>query len=562
MRLFGPGTATKPLLLADMRASFLRLVLVGTVLSAVLDAIILIVVWDPGILAALISSAVAALVALATIAMGWESVSLVLVPGGLGLVVVGATTRLDYIALYAALALVFFGSLAIAFIRRRTGVFVAGYVGVLLVVNLIWNGLTAEAIAEGTIMALVFLGGAFGVEWIRDGITDAASRFLNLFQKAPVSLWEEDFSKVGEWLDELRERGVVDLRGYLAANPDVFHEGVGLIEVLRVNSEAARLMEVDDPKDLLGRLAPETLPDDAVPSLLAQFSAIWEGKDHVTVEVHDGYTTKGRRLDGLLHWVVPRHHGEPDLSRVIVSIADVTEMNNARRRLEQSLQSKDELIATVSHELRTPLTTVVGLSVELSDHFDDLTTEEVRELLRLVADQSLETATIVEDLLIAAQAESGSLRVALAPVDLHTETRTTLRGLEVEQEVDCYTVGIVSAVLADSARVRQIIRNLLVNARRYGVAPIRIVVRDTDDEVWLEVRDQGPPIPETEIEQMFERYFRARQTPGMVASAGLGLTLSRDLARAMGGDLTYSHDGESVFTLKLPIPAADSVSTS
>jgi signal transduction histidine kinase len=353
-------------------------------------------------------------------------------------------------------------------------------------------------------------------------------------------------------LDELREQGVDDLRRYLTEHPEILSEGMSRVEVIRVNREAARFLEVDDPAVLVGPLKLETFPDDALPSLLAQFEAIWNGVDHVTVEVRHGHTLQGNPLDGLLHWSVPRRFGKPDLSRVIVSIVDVSAMNDARRDLERSLKSKDELIATVSHELRTPLTTVVGLSVELSDSFDSFDREETRELIKMIADQSIEVATIVEDLLVAARAESGSLQINVGPVDVHLETKTTLRGLEIEQEVDCHTVGVVAPVYADSGRVRQILRNLLVNARRYGVPPIRVVVRNVGEFVQVEVRDCGEPIPLQERDAIFERYYRARQTPGVTASVGLGLTVSRELARIMGGNLSYEHDGESVFTLQLP----------
>jgi two-component system sensor histidine kinase KdpD len=261
---------------------------------------------------------------------------------------------------------------------------------------------------------------------------------------------------------------------------------------------------------------------------------------------------QGNPLDGLLHWAVPRRSGERDLARVIVSVVDVSEMNHARRRLEQSLKSKDELIATVSHELRTPLTTVVGLSTELSDSYDEFSPDEAKDLLEMIANQSLEVATIVEDLLVAARAESGTLKVSMAPVDLHLEAKNTLRGLDIEQEVDCHTVGVVPIVSADPGRVRQILRNLLVNAKRYGAAPVRVVVLNRGGEVRVEVRDHGDPIREDEVEKIFDRYYRARQIPGVTASVGLGLTVSRELARLMGGDLTYHHDGESVFTFSLP----------
>jgi two-component system sensor histidine kinase MtrB len=144
------------------------------------------------------------------------------------------------------------------------------------------------------------------------------------------------------------------------------------------------------------------------------------------------------------------------------------------------------------------------------------------------------------------------LKVVREPVDLHLEAKPTLRGLDIEQEVDCHTIGLIPTVYADSGRVRQILRNLLVNARRYGAQPIRVVVFETNDDVRLEVRDRGNPIPEGERDLVFDRYYRSRQTPGTPASAGLGLSVSRELARLMGGDLKYHHDGESVFTLVIP----------
>jgi signal transduction histidine kinase len=545
---------SRALLSADNEVVVVRLLLIAAVISTFVAGGAWLVGHDIGVLAGTFSSMVSAVVALGMIVTRRESVALALLPAYPSLAVVGALTDLEYVRLFSLLALVFAGVFASVFMRERTKAFVISYAGLLMVAAALATDRGMATWLDGGMMVGAFLTGATGVGWIRDRSLDAASRFLNLFERAPVSLWEEDFSKVGEWLDGLRARGVVDLRGYLAANRQILHEGLQLIEVVRVNREAARFLEVDDPSELIGPLRLETMPEDALHSMVAQFEAIWNEQDQMTVEVHQGFTVRGNSIDGLLHWVAPQRFGEPDLSRVIVSVIDVSEMNNTRRRLEQSLRSKDELIATVSHELRTPLTTVVGLSTELSEYYEEFGEHEVKELLQMVADQSMEASTIVDDLLVAARAESGTLKVAMAPIDVHMEVKATLRGLDIEQEVDCHTIGVVPTVHADSGRVRQIVRNLLVNAKRYGVAPIRVVVLDTDGEVRVEVRDRGERIADEEVTRIFDRYYRSRQTPGMTASAGLGLTVSRELARAMGGDLTYAHDGESVFTLVLPVP--------
>ncbi len=466
--------------------------------------------------------------------------------------VYAALTDYNAVQQTASVSLILTGVATVLFLRRYENAFLVVHSLFILGAHVVWMGFTAAAFASGMVAAVAFGVGSLGLRWIRDRSIDVASRFLNLFERAPVSIWEEDYSRVGEWLDELRAAGVRDLRTHLIEDPAALREGMSRIEVVRVNQAAADFLEVDNPADLVGPLKLETFPDDALPAIADQFEAIWNGVDHITTEVRQGYTAQGNPLDGLLYWAVPRRFGKPDLSRVIVSVVDVTAMNDVRRDLEASLRSKDELIATVSHELRTPLTTVVGLSSELSDSYDDFNRQEAQDLLKMIADQSVEVATIVEDLLVAARAESGSLKVATEPVDLHLEAKATLRGLDVVEEVDCHTVGLVATAYADSGRVRQIIRNLLVNARRYGASPIRIIVRNEGDVVALEVRDRGEPIPADEREAIFERYYRTRQDPGVTASVGLGLTVSRELARIMGGDVTYHHDGESVFTLTLP----------
>ena len=548
-----PSRAT-PLDISDIHAPFIRIGLALSLPAAALTSLVAFWTQDVGILALAIGSWIATVLAVVMIHLKRENAVLFLGASGLGASTGAWLSDLEALHVFGSLVVVFVGAAAVVFMSGRVRLFLAIYTAFLFGVHFLWHGWGWTAVTESVLASVAFIVSSLGMRWIRDRSMDGASRFLNLFERAPVSLWEEDFSRVGVWLEGLRAEGVTDLSAYLDANPEAFRYGMGLIEVVRVNQAAARFLEVDDPDQLKGPLKPETFPDDALPSLLAQLEAIWNGEDHVTVAVHRGYTVQGNSLDGLLHWAVPHRFGEPDLSRVIVSVVDVTEISEARRGLEQSLKSRDELIATVSHEIRTPLTTVVGLSTELTEHFDDFGRDETRDLLRMVAEQSVEVATIVEDLLVAARTESGSLKVVREPVDLHLEAKTTLRGLDIEQEVDCHTIGLIPTVYADSGRVRQVLRNLLVNARRYGAQPVRVVVFDTNSDVRIEVRDRGNPIPESEREMIFDRYYRSRQTPGTTASAGLGLSVSRELARLMGGDLVYHHDGESVFTLVLPRP--------
>jgi signal transduction histidine kinase len=108
-------------------------------------------------------------------------------------------------------------------------------------------------------------------------------------------------------------------------------------------------------------------------------------------------------------------------------------------------------------------------------------------------------------------------------------------------------------VYADPRRLRQVLRNLVSNAHRYGGNQIFVDVASEESFVALQVRDNGSGIPDELQSRVFEPYQTAHERVGVTGSVGLGLTVSRQLARLMGGDLTYHRVEEwSVFRLTLP----------
>ena len=250
---------------------------------------------------------------------------------------------------------------------------------------------------------------------------------------------------------------------------------------------------------------------------------------------------------------------EPDeidfLNTVAEMIAAFWERWEAYERLERLVASKDEFVASVSHELRTPLTVVVGLANELRDRSDAITEAEKAEFIDLIADQGNEVANIVEDLLVVARADIGKVSVLPEEVDLRAHVRDALAAMKDHETIR--TIGESPAVWADPTRVRQILRNLLTNAARYGGSQFRIELGVIGDKARLEVCDDGPGIDETDHDRIFEAYHRAHHRRGQPASVGLGLTVSKRLAELMGGDLTYYRkDGWSVFSLSLPLAFA------
>ncbi|MCL1597807.1 MAG: GAF domain-containing sensor histidine kinase [Actinomycetia bacterium] len=253
----------------------------------------------------------------------------------------------------------------------------------------------------------------------------------------------------------------------------------------------------------------------------------------------------------------------PRTQAFLRTIADIFgaffERAQNRARLEQSLASKDQLIGSVSHELRTPLTAVAGLAEELIAYDEMFTTEERRELLEVIAEESREMDALVEDLLIAARSEDAAVPVFPEIIDLSQLVHDVLSDLTVPAGVRVTIADGPVEAFADPVRVRQIVRNLVTNALRYGGPNIDIGSSASAERVSLRVCDDGPGIEVGDREAVFEPYGRATGGATHKASVGLGLTLSRRLAGLMDGTLEYIDSDGATFLLTLPPPRTDPV---
>jgi len=276
----------------------------------------------------------------------------------------------------------------------------------------------------------------------------------------------------------------------------------------------------------------------------------------ITDEVKGYLFFNTRRFDSYTE-----HH--KDLIQLIAghlaSMLEQSRLNNQLRAQNQVLrdleQSRLEFIASISHELRTPLTAVVGFASELQDRAETFSADEVSQFVGVIAAQSNEVAGIVEDLLVITRAEAGFLTVAPAPVNLAGEIRSVGASLPTERPEQTFSFDLTEAVVwADPLRVRQVARNLLSNASRYGGDDVRVAIVTDGVKVHMAVTDDGPGIPAEDHDMVFQAYGRSAVPESKPGSIGLGLTVSRYLAEAMDGELTYDRvGGESRFTFTLPL---------
>jgi signal transduction histidine kinase len=204
----------------------------------------------------------------------------------------------------------------------------------------------------------------------------------------------------------------------------------------------------------------------------------------------------------------------------------------------------------VSHELRNPIAVVVGLGEELANNYESFTDMQRRDIAHLIARQADEAGWLIEDLLVAYRDDLDQLRVTPETFDVIKEIERVLEVVDYPIATPTYEGS--TSVYADPGRTRQILRNLVSNAIRYGGDKIEMRLARVGDRIEIGVSDSGGPISEADVERIFRPYEQG-SGPQHPKSVGLGLTVARRLARLMDGDLVYRYEsGWSNFVLSLP----------
>ncbi len=444
--------------------------------------------------------------------------------------------------LAASLAVVIIASIGMLFIQTRHLVLTIALAALMFLVPLLWGVPFADAISLGSIMAVGFGLTSAIFYAVRNAATTLNRRFQVLFEHSPTAVFELDWTDSLNYTKSEFSGRPERIRGFLGAYPDIVRKAASLVKVVRANQAALDLLKAKDAEMVLGSMDENPLPQEWVDGYTEVLINLFQGERYLDFEF------RAMTFDGDAKWLHARcvnvaTAGEAD--GVLVALADTTHLKAKEDAMHELIRSKDEFVASISHELRTPLTAVVGLTSEMIG--GGVSGAERDELIELVASQAQEMSYIIDDLLVAARAEMGTVAVALAEVDLSVELGAAVAGVGIY--LDEIPVGLPTAI-GDGPRIRQILRNLLTNLERYGGANRRVVGGASRGRVWLEIRDDGSGVSEDDAARIFEPYASAHT--GVSSSVGLGLSVARRLAELMGGSLTYSRDkGESVFRLEL-----------
>ena len=226
----------------------------------------------------------------------------------------------------------------------------------------------------------------------------------------------------------------------------------------------------------------------------------------------------------------------------------------------QLMRLKEDFLLQVAHELRTPIATLsASLDLILQDALT-MPRDQLAMLVRTLGRSALRLENLVENLLDAGSIEAGTFQVRALPTFLSRAIQSSLTFVQPVldgkgQHLSVHVDRAAETVVADPRRTAQVLTNLLTNASKYSPdgGAIEIRAQQAAGFVRVTVRDEGPGIPFDEQDRLFERFFRSRDVREQAGGLGLGLTISKAIVRAQGGEISIESapgQGTSVhFTL-------------
>lgn len=351
---------------------------------------------------------------------------------------------------------------------------------------------------------------------------------------------------------------------------DATREGVILLDaqgrIVLCNRQAAQLLGLDEGLSRIGR---DPSAGQSVARSVRNHSLFTLARDLDFLErLRSSLAATGARefefeagRDEILHLSARLSEASIDWRRSgwLLTIFDMTS-----RKVAERLQSR--FISNVSHEFKTPLTSIRGYAETLLEDLEDedvLDAAKQRFLDRILAGTT-QLEAIVSDLLdLGHLAESGRLKRASDPVELADICRQALATVEPQARSKRVTLVLEVTeplvVRGDAHKLMRAVLNLVSNAIKYGppIATVRVVLSRHGDEVWIEVMDQGPGIPEAKRVHLFERFYRVDEGRSReMGGTGLGLAIVKEVAEVHGGqaEVVCEPGQGSCFRIRIPLP--------
>jgi PAS domain S-box-containing protein len=401
-------------------------------------------------------------------------------------------------------------------------------------------------------------------------LLESEIRYRGLFEHAPVSLWEEDFSRVRARIDALRAEGVTDFRRYFAEHPEAMQACAAEARILQVNQATLDLFELDSYDDLRATLA-DLAYDPQQQLLHEQVIALAEGQTRHASE-QTFVTRTGRTIHAVVGLSVPPG-SEQTWARILVYVIDITERKRAEEELRKALEKERELsdlktrfVSMASHEFRTPLTTIVSSTEILERYFDRLGADQKAKHFQRVRAASQHMTQLLDEVLLLGRAEADQLQFRPEQLDILALAQDVLDAVQLsaspnirfETTFECPQPWL----WLDEKLMRHILNNLLSNAVKYSPqgGVVRFTLACEGQELLIRVQDEGIGIPPKDLEHLFEPFHRGENV-GTIQGTGLGLAITKRAVDLHGGTIVCDSvvGAGTTFTIRIPLQGRVSV---
>ncbi len=346
------------------------------------------------------------------------------------------------------------------------------------------------------------------------------------------------------------------LEAVLEASPEAVVATDTDERVTMANPAAARMLGIE-PSSFGRRLSELEVPE-GVLTCLREASSTGAAVREIEVEGEKTYWAYAARMN--VPKIARRANGSAASSGssvgAILAVRDITEY----RSLEKA---RTAFVSDVSHELRTPLTTIQS-AVDLIERARERLDPLEHRALELADGELKRIRAMVEELLTLAQMDSRQYSLEVAPTDLDEVIRSALASIEakanrfgIEIHYDDSDAGSGGRCVCDAQKIYQVLLNLLDNAIKYSDPGARVDVRvlDDADSVTVRVSDTGVGIPEEDLPNLFDRFYRVdKDRSRTTGGSGLGLAISKQIVEMHGGQLSVKSevDAGSTFDVRLP----------